>query len=742
MKKTLKKISGILLVVVACFFMFNVFADDKPEVVDYYQEYNLSAVLYSDGNLYLWGGELGKSIFDNVKALGLKYYNAVSFVDNDDNLRFIYRTYYYDSELQDEGYQTIESSPYKTGIKEIYGNHFITKDNKLYKYDFENYGDNKYTETLIYENVKAFSYYNNSYLILDTNNNLYAYGTNAFGKKINEGNDIVDEPLKIAENVKEFSANGFNSLDDRLMGIFYLTTNNELYIMSSNLPYPKKILDGVEKFLYNSYYIKDGKTYAIDYEIKNDNVELKTLKILDERIISKTNSYYSSGCMLTESDKFYCGSVNLYGSTNKLVKIKDDIKQILHDGPSDKYYILDKDSNFYSCEDYYVDDTDEVAYSLKKVISNVKKIIDSKTLIMENDTIYVTGGRENYDIADFNGTKGVTYNNYSVIKGLPNVTDEIVVLEIVLGTPGKTNFTVDEKYDLYAYVYPNNAVNKDIVWESSDESVATVSDNGTLTAIAPGKAIIKVKHKTLNLSDEVEITVYPKNTGIEIVEGDEITINVGKPRKLTAKVMPENILEQKLVWSTDAGQFENYGSIDPIITFFTDYSYEGIEISKYNEIGISARKIGKYTVTVTTEDGLFSDSITVNVVQGITSFGFDVDSNNLLGQTLYIYMSESKELDLKVVVYPENATDKEIVYTSSNENIATVNENGIVTAKKSGKVTIKVKAKNYNVERDINVLIFGNDITTKIGDVDGDGVVDILDLVKLRRHVAGVEALQ
>jgi len=140
--------------------------------------------------------------------------------------------------------------------------------------------------------------------------------------------------------------------------------------------------------------------------------------------------------------------------------------------------------------------------------------------------------------------------------------------------------------------------------------------------------------------------------------------------------------------------------------------------------------------------GKYSDSIKVNVVQGITSFGINPDYNNYLGGTLYIYMKESVYMDLNVKIYPEDATDKEIEYSSSDESIATVDSTGRVTAKKAGKVTITFKAKNYDVERSINVLIFDKTVDTKLGDVDGDGIVDILDVVKLRRHVAGVEALQ
>lgn len=53
-----------------------------------------------------------------------------------------------------------------------------------------------------------------------------------------------------------------------------------------------------------------------------------------------------------------------------------------------------------------------------------------------------------------------------------------------------------------------------------------------------------------------------------------------------------------------------------------------------------------------------------------------------------------KHLQLKVNVLPENATIKELQYTSNNESIATVDQSGIVLAKKPGYVTIS--AKSYN----------------------------------------------
>ena len=741
MKKTLKMISGILLVVVACFFMFNVFADDKPEVVKYVNG-NYSAVLYSDNQFYLWGGS-NKLKYKATDVIDFSFRDSygylINLVDINGNLKILHEKYVYDDESSSDYYDFELIDTKRSNVKNVEEKAFLTNDDKLYKYSYINY-DNVgyvYEEELLLENVKEWSYYNNSYLILDKNNKLYAYGTNVFGKKINDGNDIVDEPVLIAENVKEFSNTvneyaGYNSISKSLLGNFYLTKDNELYIMSNKLAYPKLIQTNVSKYLFDYFYIKDGKTYRINKEIKDDYVEIEENLILSESL-SENSGYYSTW--------FLTDSGNLYDSNYDLVLT--NVKQIddASDEFSNVYYVLMENGDLYSIEKRYNDYRSDYDLIKLKVLSNVKEMLDSEHLIMEDETIYVKNrSSAYYDIADFNSTETVYHKNFSVIKGLPNVSEELVATEVVLNNTGKTDFVEGNTYDFYSYVYPSNVVNKDVIWESSDESVATVNEKGTLTFVAPGKTTIKVKHKTLNLSDEVEITVYPKNTGIEITNGDEITVNVGKPMVLKAKITPENILEQKLSWTTDAGKDED--DINIISFYDHEYGYEGADPEGYNEIGFTARKPGKYTITVTTEDGLYSDTIIVNVIQGITSFGFDVNSNNLLGQTLYIYMSESKELDLNVVVYPANASDKEIIYTSSNENIATVDETGKVTAKKSGKVTIKVKAKNYNVERDINILIFGNDVTTKIGDVDGDGVVDILDLVKLRRHVAGVEALQ
>ena len=98
---------------------------------------------------------------------------------------------------------------------------------------------------------------------------------------------------------------------------------------------------------------------------------------------------------------------------------------------------------------------------------------------------------------------------------------------------------------------PDNATNKNVVWSSSNESVAKVS-NGKVTAVSPGSVTITAKtddgSKTATCQITVKAKVYPvesislDKTSAEMTEGDELT--------LTATVKPDNATNKNVVWSS------------------------------------------------------------------------------------------------------------------------------------------------------------------------------------------------
>lgn len=752
MKKLFKILPVILIVIVCSFLMIKVFADNKVEVKEYIEGYNQSAVLYSNNKLYAWGYSnrmvkgTSNIVIENVIDVLVLRDGEFGYIDTDNNFKITYASDSYDDEKENYTTKFIITENIKTNVKTIDQYNILTNDNKLYKYNY--YTWEGYNETLIMNNVKEYSYNSSrdSYLILDTNNNLYAYGTNIYGKKINDGENITQEPIKIAENVKSFS-NTVQGKNNEISSNFYITNNNELYIFSSELPYPKLLKTNVTKYLYNSFYISEGKTYKINYNIKDDKIEItKDEFIFSDELVSTASIEYSKYLYLAKNG-------DLYDSTyfqDNYKKIYSNIKQLFYSYGD--VYIVKEDGTLskitYSVYSKYLPEygayREEYVLNESKQITDVKKFINYNTLIMNDDTIFVKGNALYYNIADFNGQSGSDYKNYVVIKGLPNVKETISLSQLNLHHNDKTNLSVGETVDYYVDIYPFNAENKEIEWTSSDESIVKVSQKGTLTTLKAGTATIKVKSKTLDISDEVTITVHPKNTGLEILGEKEIKLERYEYKMLTAKITPDNVLEQKIKWTSDAGKDEDGNDIIRFFGINEDYNncYEDVCPKKYNEIAFSVRKAGTYTITATTEDGLFSDSIKVNVTQGITDISIRPNVNNYLGNALYIYMKESKTMDLKTRIYPEDATDKEIEYETSDPTIATVDKNGIVTAKKAGKVTVTIKAKNNDVKVEYVILIFDQTIDTKLGDVDGDGIVDILDVVKLRRHVAGVEALQ
>ena len=84
--------------------------------------------------------------------------------------------------------------------------------------------------------------------------------------------------------------------------------------------------------------------------------------------------------------------------------------------------------------------------------------------------------------------------------------DSIVPNEVVLNKQVIIT-TVNSVYQLYATVYPEDAIDKTVVWTSSDESIAKVSDSGYVTGISVGKATITASCGSVFASCEVEVEV-------------------------------------------------------------------------------------------------------------------------------------------------------------------------------------------------------------------------------------------
>lgn len=129
-------------------------------------------------------------------------------------------------------------------------------------------------------------------------------------------------------------------------------------------------------------------------------------------------------------------------------------------------------------------------------------------------------------------------------------TDIVPVQSVSLDKTEYTFHTIGNTLTLNATVFPSDATDKSVEWSSDKEDVATVDQNGKVTAKANGKAIITVTTKDQNktASCEVEVKQYVTSmtlskTSLSLVIGEEETISV-------TSILPDNANDKTYTWSS------------------------------------------------------------------------------------------------------------------------------------------------------------------------------------------------
>ena len=242
----------------------------------------------------------------------------------------------------------------------------------------------------------------------------------------------------------------------------------------------------------------------------------------------------------------------------------------------------------------------------------------------------------------------------------------IAVTSVVLGNTELT-LVEGEEEKLAVAVTPENATDKSVVWESGNESVATVSQEGLVTAVGEGKATITVKTNDGGFSASCEVTVKKKViavTGVKL-SAESMTLREGDRGTLTATVEPANATNKNVEWWT------------------TDLDIVCVTSAPGGSTGyVEARKAGTATVTVKTEDGEFSASCEITVEKKeVPVAGIALEQSSLL-------LPVGNTYTLRAHVQPSNATDQDIQWRSSNGGVATVDQTGKVTAVAAGTADI------------------------------------------------------
>ena len=200
-----------------------------------------------------------------------------------------------------------------------------------------------------------------------------------------------------------------------------------------------------------------------------------------------------------------------------------------------------------------------------------------------------------------------------------------------------------------------------ITWTSSDENVASVDQNGLVTGISYGTAIITASTNTGKIARcTVRVGVEP--TDIKFY-GDKTSIKVvlNNTRTLVPIVLPENAIDKTVTWE----------SSDPSIATVQNGVISGVGL-------------GKTTITATTINGLTATCEVEVVVHEESISIVKKNGEDLTELSFY----ENKTVTVYTAATPSNAYYTPVTWTSSNPSVATVNENGEITSIKGGTTTI------------------------------------------------------
>lgn len=243
------------------------------------------------------------------------------------------------------------------------------------------------------------------------------------------------------------------------------------------------------------------------------------------------------------------------------------------------------------------------------------------------------------------------------------VAKPVFAKKITIGKVGLTRYT-NISVALTATVSPSNTTNKTVTWSSSNTNIATVMD-GLVSFIAPGKVTIKA-----TAADGSKKSASVKFTVRQIVLGVEITnapTELMRTQKFTLKavVAPTNATAKSVIWHS------------------SDKSIAAVSSKGF----VVAKKTGVVVITAKAKDG---SGLFAQCVIKITPL---LETSVKLSKTA-ITVAMGKIYQLIATVSPSNTDFKSVVWSCSDEAVATVDAKGKVVAIGSGTCVVTVTTQN------------------------------------------------
>ena len=243
-------------------------------------------------------------------------------------------------------------------------------------------------------------------------------------------------------------------------------------------------------------------------------------------------------------------------------------------------------------------------------------------------------------------------------------TEKYISAESIELDKDKITLDAGSSEKLSAVILPEDTTDMTVSWSSSDESVASVSDDGTVSAVAPGETVITAETEN-GLSAQCTVTVENPLKEVESItlSNKKLTLLKGETGTLSARLTPEDAYDKTVTWTS------------------SDDSVAAVEEGLVNAVGE-----GMAIITATASNGKAA-SCFVTVEDPV------IDIENISLDRTSVELETGESTSIGAVIAPENATDKTVFWTSSNSGIVRVSD-GQITALRAGKAIITATAVN------------------------------------------------
>lgn len=258
---------------------------------------------------------------------------------------------------------------------------------------------------------------------------------------------------------------------------------------------------------------------------------------------------------------------------------------------------------------------------------------------------------------------------------LAEIPGEIYITDISLDDY-LIDMDIDSTAQIHAEVTPVTADSSKLLYESEDTSVAEVSGTGKITPKAQGTTNIKVyspdkavwNYVTVNVKETVKLQSIS-------LQPEKVTLTVGGTKKLNTVFYPKNTTRRNVHYTTS----------DASVAVVDDRGT------------VTAKGTGTARITVTGDEGIKAVSEIICVIPA-KSMAFD--------NAVYITTLDQEDgTSFYPTISPADSTDRELLWSSSNEEIAYVDDNGKLVKKQTGTVTLRASLKGTKLSADVDVCI-------------------------------------